>query len=84
MYPIRLRYTQRYSPTTKDENMPSANRRNVVIGPKTWNQVKSLAKKEERSISDLIREALLELLKKRATTKPATDYNPITDSYGRS
>ncbi len=65
--------------------MPSANRRNVVIGPKTWNKLKSLARKEERSMSDILREALSELLKKRAIQKSSTEeYNPITDNYKRA
>ncbi len=61
--------------------MPSAYRRNIVVGPKTWAKLKSLARKEERSMSDIIREALMELFKRRMKQNPAEEYDPITDNY---
>jgi len=61
--------------------MPSAYRRNIVVGPKTWAKLKSLARKEERSMSDIIREAIMELFKRRMKQNPAGEYDPVTDNY---
>jgi len=62
--------------------MPTNHRRNIVVGSKTWGQLKSLAKKEERSMSDIIREALLELFKRREVgLAREIQYDPKIDSY---
>jgi predicted CopG family antitoxin len=64
--------------------MPTVYRRNIVMGPKTWEKLRALGKEEERSISDLIREAVLELLKRRASGISAGEqYDPITDNFGK-
>ena len=55
----------------------SKNMRSIIVGPETWARLRKLAKEEERSLSELTREALLDLFKKR---EPA-EYDPKTDSY---
>ena len=62
--------------------MPTSKRRNVVIGDKTWGRLKDLAKKEERSMSDIIREGLMELFKQReAGVERKPEYDPVTDTF---
>lgn len=50
-------------------------RRNIVVGNTMWNKLKELAKSEERSVSDLIREAVADLLRKRSS------YDAVKDRY---
>lgn len=57
----------------------SKNIRSIVVGPETWARLKNLAAKEERSMSELLREALLDIFKKR---EPGA-YDPATDSFKR-
>jgi len=60
--------------------MANNNIRSVVVGPKTWSKLKALGKKEERSMSELIREAILDLFDKR--TRPKTvNYDPVADKF---
>ena len=60
--------------------MANNNIRSVVVGPKTWSKLKTLGKKEERSMSELIREAILDLFDKR--TRPKTvNYDPVADKF---
>lgn len=63
--------------------MPTVYRRNVVIGPKTWERLRALAKKEERSMSDILREAAITLLDQRDNRPEATTYNVKTDTFKR-
>lgn len=57
--------------------MASKNIRSIVVGPETWKRLAELSKKEERSRSELIREALLDLFKKR---EPGV-YDPKSDRF---
>jgi len=63
--------------------MPTVHRRNVVIGPKTWDSLKEIAEKEERSISDILREAAIELINRRKTEPAGKTYNARVDTYVR-
>jgi len=63
--------------------MPTAYRRNIVMGPKTWERLRTQAKKEERSMSDLIREAVIKMLDLRDANPEATAYNVKTDTFKR-
>lgn len=61
--------------------MSSSHRRSIVMGPKTWEQLKLWAAKEERSISDLIREAVADLLRKKdVKLRAGLQYDPVTDT----
>jgi len=54
------------------------NRRSIVVQNKMWMTLKELAKEEGRSMSELIREALVDLFQKR--TRPVSQgYDPIKD-----
>ncbi len=58
----------------------SLNVRSIVVGNKTWEKLRALGKEEERSMSELIREALLDLFDKRI--KPVKrEYDPTSDSF---
>ena len=62
--------------------MASHNRRNIVIGNNTWHKLRTLGKTEERSMSDLIREAIADLFDKRV--KPdKIEYDPESDRLVR-
>lgn len=62
--------------------MATIHRRNIVVGPKTWEKLRALAREEERSMSDIIREALLELFKRREVgIARGVQYDPVTDNY---
>jgi hypothetical protein len=57
-------------------------RRSIVVGDKTWEALRAQAKEEERSMGDLIREAILELLDRRAHgVARGPQYDPIGDSF---
>lgn len=53
-------------------------RRNIVVGNKTWDRLRELGAKEERSLSELVREALQDLFHKRDKSI-RREYNPISD-----
>lgn len=63
--------------------MPTANRRNIVMGKKTWERLRAVAKHEERSISDIIREAVIKLLDQRDANPEARTYNARTDRFSK-
>lgn len=60
--------------------MPTQYRRNVVIPPEIWDTLRKLSKKERRSMSSLIREALEDLFAKR----DRKGYDPVTDTYTKT
>lgn len=60
--------------------MANKNIRSVVVGPKTWTKLKDLGKKEERSMSELVREAILDLFDKRTRPK-GVKYDPVADRF---
>jgi len=62
--------------------MKKSFRRCVIIGPKTWEALQELAIEEERSVSDLIREAVTVLIKrKNKRTGSPVEYDPVKDRY---
>lgn len=52
------------------------NRRSIVVGPRLWANLKELSRREEESMSSLIREALQDLFVKR---KKERGYDPVQD-----
>lgn len=63
--------------------MASANRRQVVLGDIFWSKLQEMKKQEQRSISELVREALIDLFEKRKKQQ-ATAYDPVTDKFEKS
>jgi len=62
--------------------MGYGNRRNIVIKDTMWEKLRALGKTEGRSLSDLIREAIVDLLDKRV--KPdKIEYDPESDRLVR-
>ena len=62
--------------------MPARERHNIVIGSKTWSELKALAEKEEKSASELIREAVLMLFEQRRRKgQMVENYDPATDEF---
>jgi len=62
--------------------MKKSFRRCVIIGPKTWKALQELAIEEERSVSDLIREAVTVLIKrKNKRASEPVNYDPVKDRY---
>jgi len=62
--------------------MQKSFRRCIIIGPKTWKALQELALEEERSVSDLIREAVTALVKrKNKRTGEPLNYDPVKDRY---
>ncbi len=51
--------------------------RSFVVKDQIWARLKSLSKEEGRSMSELLREAINDLFKKR---EPGT-YDPVRDQY---
>ena len=49
--------------------------RSVAVGDQIWERLRELANKEDRSMSDLIREAINDLLEKRQ----GRNYDPVMD-----
>lgn len=50
---------------TAFEKVPAKwTRRNIIIGDELWNEIRELAWREDQSMSSLVRQALLEFLKK--------------------
>lgn len=62
--------------------MATIYRRNIVVGPKTWERLRALAKKEERSMSDILREAAITLLDQRDAGVTG-GYDVKTDTFKR-
>lgn len=58
----------------------SSNRRSIVVKERTWQRLKKLGEEEERSVSELIREAIRDLFAKKGKPK-SSRYNPVTDTY---
>ena len=56
----------------------ASNRRNVVIKTKTWEKLRAVSGEEERSMSDIIRQALHEFFMRRDQNKKGI-YDPIKD-----
>lgn len=54
-------------------------RKNIMIGRSMWETLKVLAHQEESSVSELIREAIRDLLAKRAQNP--VKYDPVTDRF---
>ena len=63
--------------------MAKANRRQIVLGDIFWERLQRMKREEQRSISELIREALLDLFAKR-NQQNATVYDPVSDSFKAS
>jgi len=62
--------------------MKKSFRRCIIIGPKTWKALQELAIEEERSVSDLIREAVTVLVKrKNKRAGSPVEYDPVKDRY---
>ncbi len=59
--------------------MATKNVRSIVVGSKLWGRLKSLGVDEERSMSDLVREALRDFLRKKEVETVGT-YDPVSDS----
>lgn len=57
----------------------SKHRRGIVIGPVTWEQLRKIAAKEEKSISELVREGIGYVLQKRKTL--TGNYDPESDTF---
>lgn len=57
------------------------NRRNIVIGQKIWDKLRETAEQEERSMSEIIREALHDFFMKREKEKTVSGYDPIKDQF---
>jgi Arc/MetJ-type ribon-helix-helix transcriptional regulator len=57
--------------------MANTKARSVVIKDQMWDTLRSLSARENRSMSDLLREALNDLFSKRQSK----DYDPITDRF---
>jgi len=49
----------------------------MIIKDQMWENLRSLSAKENRSMSDLLREALNDLFSKRRSK----DYDPVTDRF---
>lgn len=58
----------------------NANRRSIVVKDVLWDKLKAVSEREGRSLSELVREALIDLLTKKSEIK---HYDPIKDTYGR-
>ena len=56
----------------------SNNRRNIVIKTKTWEKLRRISTSEERSMSDIIRQALHEFFTRREQNKVGV-YDPAKD-----
>ena len=53
------------------------------MGSKTWQRLRVVAKHEERSISDIIREAVITLLDRRDAAPNERIYNARTDTFNK-
>lgn len=60
--------------------MALANRRNIVVKDQLWKQLKEISKKEGRSLSELIREALIDFFNKKR--RESSHYDPVKDKFG--
>ena len=58
------------------------NRRQVVLGDRYWNSLREMSVIEQRSISEILREAITDLFEKRKQNV-LTGYDPITDTLNR-
>jgi len=58
------------------------NRRQVVLGDRYWNNLREMSVIEQRSISEILREAITDLFDKRRKNT-LTGYDPITDTLNR-
>lgn len=63
--------------------MPIANRRNIVLGDVFWNKLMKMKAEESRSISELIREALIDLFEKRRR-QSLKHYDPVSDTFTKN
>lgn len=57
--------------------MANTKARSMIIKDQMWENLRSLSAKENRSMSDLLREALNDLFSKRRSK----DYDPVTDRF---
>jgi len=55
------------------------NRRNIVISHPVWSAAKEIAKREGRSVSDIVREGLINLIHKKHAESGS--YDPIKDKF---
>ena len=58
--------------------MTYTKRRSIIIGDQMWDKIGKLARKEDRSRSELVREALIDLMARRER-KPSGNYDPVND-----
>lgn len=63
--------------------MAKANRRQVVLGDLFWEKLQKMKREEQRSISELVREALIDLFEKRSRQNRTT-YDPVADTFKAS
>lgn len=61
----------------------ASNRRNVVIKTKTWEKLRGVSEEEERSMSDVIRQALHEFFMRREQNNRGI-YDPVKDKISSS
>ncbi len=59
------------------------NRRNIVIKTKTWEKLRGVSRDEERSMSDIIRQALNEFFTRHEQNKKGI-YDPIKDRFSNN